>query len=135
MSLITWSPALEVGVSQIDREHKKLVELLNKLSDAMKEGHGKDVLGTLLHDLVQYTIQHFTMEENLMKVHRYPSEPDHKHEHDDLKKTVSDLQEKLKSGKMTVSIETMTFLKTWLNNHILMSDKKLALHLNGVGVR
>ena len=135
MPLITWSSSLEVGVSRIDTEHHKLVEMLNQLSDAMHDGHGKEILGKLLGDLVQYTVNHFSMEEQLMKTHKYPLETDHKKEHDDLKTTVSELQEKMKAGKIMVSIETMNFLKTWLNNHILASDKRLALHLNSVGVR
>lgn len=134
MSLITWSSTLEVGVTQIDQQHRKLVDMLNQLSDAMHNGHGKEILAKLLNDLVAYTVQHFSMEEQLMKTHRYPAEPDHKREHDDLKKPVGELQEKMKAGKITISIETMSFLKNWLNNHILASDKRLALHLNGVGV-
>lgn len=33
-----------VGITEFDEQHKKLIALINKLYDAMKEGDGKKVL-------------------------------------------------------------------------------------------
>ena len=35
---------------------------------------------------------------------------------------------------MTISIEVMNFLKDWLSNHILGSDKRYGPFLNGKGL-
>lgn len=135
MSLITWNDQLKVGVSIIDNDHQQLVRMVNELADAMKAGHGKDVLDKLFHGLVDYTVKHFGNEERLMQQHGYPESPDHKKQHEDLKKQAVDLQQKFKGGSSSVTIETLNFLKNWLANHILGTDKKLAGFLNGQGVK
>lgn len=43
MPLITWSDTLSVKVQQFDDHHKKLIELINQLFNAMMGGKGKDV--------------------------------------------------------------------------------------------
>jgi len=44
------------------------------------------------------------------------------------------LQAQYKSGKVTtLSLEVMTFLKSWLIDHIQGSDQKYGPHLNGAG--
>jgi len=45
MSLIEWSPAYSVKVKKFDDQHKKLIELINQLHDAMKAGQGNAMLG------------------------------------------------------------------------------------------
>ena len=44
MSLLAWSSMFSVGVAEIDNQHKKLVDMANKLNDAMKSGQGKEAL-------------------------------------------------------------------------------------------
>lgn len=41
MPIIQWNDSLPVGVDAMDLQHKKLVNLINQLFDAMKEGKGK----------------------------------------------------------------------------------------------
>ena len=50
-------------------------------------------------------------------------------QHIDLTNQVGKLFLKVKEGKVTVTIETMEFLKNWLNHHILETDKKLGAFL------
>ena len=45
----------------------------NNLHGAMKQGRGKDELGTTLVFLKDYTVQHFQMEEEFVKTHAYPA--------------------------------------------------------------
>lgn len=40
MPLIQWNESLSVGVVEIDRQHRKLVELINDLNNAMRQGKG-----------------------------------------------------------------------------------------------
>ena len=50
MSLIKWNDSFSVNVVKVDQEHKKLIAMVNDLTDAMKAGKGKDVLGKILDD-------------------------------------------------------------------------------------
>ena len=134
MALMAWSDNLSVNVTQIDEQHKKLVGMLNDLHDAMKQGKGSDASGNVLSGLVQYVATHFATEEKLMKEHAYPEYLKHKIEHDALTKQALDLQKQLQEGKPVLTVELMKFLKDWLSNHILGTDKKYGPYLNSKGI-
>ena len=136
VAYMEWSDKLSVGIDSIDAQHKKLVSMINDLFDAMKAGHGKEKLGQTLDGLVSYAASHFKYEEQLFAKTAYPDAAKHKQEHDELTKTVLAIQEKMKSGvSFSLSMEVMEFLKSWLVNHILGSDKKYGPHLASKGVK
>ena len=56
MPLMEWTDKLSVGVPSIDAQHKKLVSMANTLYDAMKAGHGKEILDETLAGLINYTV-------------------------------------------------------------------------------
>lgn len=130
MTFIEWSSELSVGFSQIDEEHKKLVDLVNRLHEAMSKGKSSQILGSLFDEMVSYTQTHFHSEERLMKDHAYPEIIAHVKEHQDLIRQVGDLHEKYKAGTALLSIATMDFLKKWLASHILGTDLKLGNFLS-----
>jgi hemerythrin len=134
MPLMTWTKELSVNIKQIDDQHKKLVELLNSFHDAMKLGKGKELMESTLSELLNYTIYHFSTEETLFKTHGYPEAIKHKKEHDALTAQALDLKERYSRGDLFLSNETMMFLKNWLNNHIIVTDRKYTAFLNGKGV-
>ncbi|MCL4486427.1 MAG: bacteriohemerythrin [Nitrospirae bacterium] len=135
MALITWSNMLSTGIDEQDAQHKKLIELINQLNDAMQAGHGTDVLGKVLSELVNYTVFHFGYEEKLMDQYGYADSPTHKAEHVKFVQTVGDFKKKFDSGNAVVSVEIMNFLRDWLTNHIMKTDKKLGQTLGTLGVK
>jgi hemerythrin-like metal-binding protein len=135
MAYMEWSDKLSVGVASIDAQHKKLVGMVNDLFDAMKGGRGREALAKILDGLAAYTVSHFAYEEQLFLKTGYPESAAHKKEHDDLTKKVLDIQAKMKSGvSFSLSMEVMEFLKAWLLNHIMGSDKKYGPHLVSKGI-
>lgn len=133
--LVNWSNTLSVNVSEIDKQHKKLVEMLNALYKAMKDGKGDDVLGKLLNELVEYTVYHFDTEEKYFDKFGYPETAQHKREHQKLKSQVSDFVQKLKSGEAAITTDIMEFLKDWVINHIKKTDKRYGPFLRQNGLR
>lgn len=129
MSFIEWSPALSVGVTQIDDQHRRLVGMLNDLHDAMKARRGREALGAVLDGLIAYTVEHFTAEEALMQASRFTQLPTHRIEHDKLKRQVGDLQRRHRAGEVTITLDTMNFLRDWLSAHIQRSDKAAGAHI------
>jgi len=132
--LFTWNDSFSVNIGVIDMQHKKLVSMVNELHQAMVEGSGKEKLGNILSNLINYTRDHFTTEERLMRTHAYPDFLAHKSEHEHLTGTVVDFQRRFQSNEVGLTIEVMEFLKNWLCNHILGSDKKYSPFLNAKGV-
>jgi len=134
MALISWSPALSVGVQLFDDQHQLLVGMVNDMHAAMAEGKGNQVVGPILEGLIEYTQTHFTDEERLLAKHAYPGLVVQRAEHRKLVEQVLALQEKFKSGKSMLSVEVMNFLKSWLLNHIQVEDKQYGPFLNARGV-
>ncbi|HOJ29913.1 MAG: hemerythrin family protein [Spirochaetes bacterium] len=124
MEFIEWGEHLSVGVTVFDNEHKQLVSLVNKLNHALLAGSAKKTMEEILQNLVNYTKIHFKHEEDYMVLYDYPEYEKHKKEHDALTDQVMDFYMRYQAGKTVFSLELMNFLKDWLTNHILISDKK-----------
>ena len=135
MALINWNDSFSVNVSKIDQQHKKLVTMINELSDAMKQGKGKDVLGQIVNDLIGYTATHFKTEESYFDQFGYPETDRHKQEHAAFVERVSDFKEGFEKGRLALSVEVMNFLSDWLQNHIKGTDKKYSQFFNEKGLR
>ena len=134
MALINWNETYSVKVKEIDVQHKKLVNIINELHDKMKEGKGKEVVEKLLAELLDYTVFHFSFEEKLLNINNYPDNKTHAKLHADLMEQVQVFRNKVKSGNSLLSLELMNFLKKWLVEHILDSDKKYSAFLNAKGI-
>lgn len=135
MPLMEWEDRMSVGVREIDAEHRHLVDMLNELFYAMKQGAGQAKLGEILNGLIAYTDAHFRHEEFLFEKTGYPDMEMHIKEHNNLRKQVMEIQNRYTSGEQeTLTIETLTFLKSWLINHTTGSDKKFGPHMNAHGI-
>jgi len=134
MALMEWNQVYSVNVKKFDDQHKKLIELVNQLHDAMKAGEGNTMLGVVLQSLIAYTGSHFSEEEKMMQASGYPDYARHKATHDELVKQVLDLQKKFQSGGGVMTLTVMSFLKDWLTRHIQGDDKKYGQYFNSKGI-
>jgi hemerythrin len=125
MPFMDWTDTLSVKNETIDADHKRLIDLINKLHDAMMERQGAKIVGGVLIDLIDYTKTHFGREEGLMKGSFYPQYPAHKAEHETFIQQVNELQKKFTGGAISISLKTMDFLRDWLFNHIMKVDQQL----------
>lgn len=134
MAIFTWNDSYSVGVNTIDVQHRKLVDMINKLNDAMSQGNGNLVLAGTFSDLLKYAATHFAVEETFMRKFNYPLFPQHKAEHDKLTQKAVMLKKELDDGKIAMSVQTIVFLKDWLINHILRTDKMYSTCFNENGL-
>jgi len=134
MALLVWNDSYSVKVRRFDDQHKKLIDLVNQLHEAMKAGKGSAILNDVLGPLAAYTQTHFSEEERLMLYNGYPGYMEHKKAHDQLVAHVRDFQKQVEAGTASVSLGLMTFLKDWLLQHIQGVDRKYGPYLNEKGV-
>lgn len=127
--LFPWKEAYSVRIPRIDTQHKGLVTLINDLHAAMLEGRAKEAMSRIVDELVDYTVQHFAFEESMLRQHGYTALAEHQLLHKKLCSQVFELRDKFRAGKITVTIETMHFLKNWLSGHILSADMAYAREL------
>ncbi len=129
MSFMSWQTDYQVGVAEIDNQHRRLVEMVNSLHEAMRSGPGKTLVPRILDELVEYTVSHFSTEERFMQETRYPEYPLYKRQHEELTRQVLQIKAEIDRGSPVNTIEVMNFLKVWLVHHILASDKKLGQYI------
>jgi methyl-accepting chemotaxis protein/hemerythrin len=132
--LINWSRSYSVGVSQMDNEHQRLIDIINNLYMAMRSGRSKDAIGSILDELVDYTKTHFAHEERLMQQSNYSGYNDQKRAHEALIAKVVEIQGKFRVGT-ALGQEVMSFLKDWLITHIQGLDKKYGPVMNKKGIK
>jgi hemerythrin-like metal-binding protein len=120
---------LTIGVDEIDDDHKKLVNLFNILNHSLTEGATTDYVESVLEELINCTVWHFSHEERLMLKYGYDRFEDHKAEHKDLIESARELQQKfIQTGKLDER-EDLEFLERWLTEHILVADLRLGSYL------
>jgi hemerythrin len=125
MSLIRWQDCFTIGVSFIDADHQVVVSLLNQLYDAREEGQTREVVGSVLNVLIEYTINHFRREERLMEFADYPDLSAHKEQHNCLAGQVRLFQQQYDDGRHAAVDELLDFLKNWLVEHIIGEDTRI----------
>lgn len=135
MPFLNWSDKFDLGIPSINEQHKKLVGMLNELFDGMQAAKGRETVGRVLDELIDYTVEHFRYEESLFDKTGYIEARAHKAEHAALAKKVLDIQTRYKgSTTVSISLEVLNFLKEWLNHHIQETDRKYAPFLISKGI-
>lgn len=128
MSLIEWSDAFNLGIEDVDSEHRALVALINALHDAMAVGAGRaDVVEGIsqIHALVA---AHFAREEAFMRETRYMAYAEHKEDHeillDDLRDTIDRVGRDGEYDEAMLSAD----LQYWFTEHFRTHDARLHHH-------
>lgn len=109
--------------------------MLNEFYDNIILESNKENIATLLKKMKDYTVYHFRNEEEHLKLHAYPHFEAHKKEHQSFIEKVNEIEKRFIKGKFILSLEVITFLKDWLKNHIMISDKKYSEFLISKGVK
>jgi hemerythrin-like metal-binding protein len=135
MPLIRWDESLSVGIAEIDDQHKRLVNMINELYDAMLQKKGKAVLSQIIKEMAEYAAVHFATEERYFVRYFYPETDSHRKEHREFKKKVEELRARFEADEIGIAGEVIDFLSTWLKAHIKGSDKRYGPFLNEKGVR
>lgn len=133
--IIIWNEKWSIGIEEIDNQHKKLFEILNSyyknLVDSKTVGVTNDMIKDTINYLIDYTKYHFAEEEKLMGSIQRVDFSSHFRQHKDFCSKIAKLKVTTFLGN-NVSFELFDFVKTWLINHILVSDQQIgkALQIN-----
>jgi hemerythrin len=134
MPLITWGPRLETGITIIDSQHKRLVDIINEFNDALVAGRSNEIMGAIFDELVAYTETHFSVEEKLMENHGYEHIEDHRKEHRVFTDQIKMDRDNFNAGAWQFEENLMDYLRGWLVNHISASDRGYVPTLKQAGI-
>lgn len=128
---LVWCSDYQIGVPEIDGEHRDIIDHFTKLYELMKVGQANDYCGELLEFLEYYVVHHFDHEEALMQQHGYPEYEGHSELHKEFKAHVKRMLGEYSSSdvKPIDLIKLNLFIKGWLSQHILIEDKKIGAYL------
>ncbi|MBT3046399.1 MAG: bacteriohemerythrin [gamma proteobacterium symbiont of Ctena orbiculata] len=129
-----WDAKFSVGIVEIDRQHKALMDMANELKFELDGKRSIKTARRILKGLIDYTATHFSYEEQLMDQTRYSEAEAHKELHRKLVDDVMGYNERIEQGDEEVLGELMAFIKGWLIEHIQKTDKRLGAHLQQTGL-
>ncbi|MBN2826180.1 MAG: hemerythrin family protein [Campylobacterales bacterium] len=135
---VLWSQAYEIGIEEVDNQHQGLVEIINKANHLLIGEYTSKELEDVITDLIDYTLEHFGMEEGLMHTHHFDStKPQdyekHIQEHREFSTKVEQIRDDLAHGKITQREEIINYLCDWLIRHTNRTDRVLGKFLEKAG--
>ncbi len=134
MAKLIWTCEYSVGVEEMDRQHQKLFDLINRLYEALGRDSDNDVVIEVIDDMAEYTRMHFLSEEYLLSDNDYPDFDSQKQQHGDFIAKVDAFKDDVIYGKPLVTADVMSYLESWWKRHIMEEDKKYGKYLSEKGV-
>lgn len=135
MAVIAWKSVYETGIVALDNEHRKLIEQVNLLYEAVRDKKCTEVIGDILIMLEDYTENHFQHEEKLMEEYGYPGLAEHRKVHQELRDAVQQLKAREPLATQELARELLQFLRVWVLEHIVDVDKRYGAYLESRGGR
>jgi hemerythrin len=129
---LEWTENLSVGVPRMDGHHKRLVELINRVFDAMSGDFAAAAVDGVLAELLDYTRYHFAEEEALLAVCAYPGLDEHRAVHRAMVAEVVEMRRRHAADPASVTAaETLDVLSGWLMRHIIGKDLRYRPYAEG----
>ncbi len=120
MPYLAWDSHLDTGVPVIDSQHRRIVDYINELQDAIA-GNDRQIVQEVLDDLVDYTVSHFAFEEHLQEQAQYPAFELHKKMHDEFASRIHGYRVRFHAGE-DIAGQLLSDLREWLVRHIQNED-------------
>ena len=134
MNSFVWSEDMRVRVISLDDQHKKIIELINSLVNAVSRDLAKEEILEILKSFKEYMVYHFSSEETLMKQTAFEDYYKHKAEHDMFIGYILSFEDRYQTGKLKLSSELTVYLEDWIKKHLTGTDQKYSQHFLDNGV-
>jgi hemerythrin-like metal-binding protein len=133
--MIKWDKRYELSIATIDDQHKKWIELMERVRQSAEDSQKLENISNILSEMVAYAGFHFQYEERLFKELGYAETKAHEQRHRDFERNVVVLQEALKAGQIPMVATLLKDMQTWLIEHICQEDKKYAALFQAKGIK
>ena len=129
-----WRDELALGIPAMDEDHRRILDLVQALFEALVRRADENVINNAVVELVNFTCAHFEREERSMVVHAYPDYEQHKAEHTKLTEEISKIIALVKQeNSPTISEPLLSFMAEWVILHTKGADQKFARYLKATG--
>lgn len=124
MKEIEWNESFYTGVRKLDDQHKKIIDMINKLIEMGDLEVNSESISNTLQKMTEYSQEHFDTEEKFMLEYNYPEYSTQKEQHREFIKKTAIFCFETMNYKTSVPKEILIYLKEWWVSHILASDMK-----------
>lgn len=122
---LKWSSLYNVGINQIDSQHRMLFSLGDKILAIRKpDEHTEEVISLVKNLLTNMTV-HFRTEEALFVKFKFPFKDSHIQHHRQMLEEIIDMVKNKKSMELLIN-DLYSYLQKWLIDHMLEDDKAFA---------
>jgi len=127
LSRFAWPPSLEIGVPEIDTQHRALFAAAARFEGALRAEKPADQLARLFTFLLDYVGQHFEAEERYMASRSVPGLEAHRREHEALRAQLGLVRGQVASGGglKEIAPAALDLLHGWLTQHVGTTDQAL----------
>lgn len=119
---VYWDPGVNIGVEEIDLEHRTFVALINRLESVKTDCA---LAPRVLQELIKYIAFHFQSEENIFFESGYPELEAHRLLHLALLEKLNVALMELRSGQIDYD-ELLAFFRSWYLHHTVKEDRRFA---------
>jgi len=123
MPFLEWKDSYNIGVKEIDIQHRGLFDLVSKLSNTKHKYRDHKFFAVTLDTLMRYAELHFATEERYMLEAGYPKFEEHKKEHTGFIDAVAGLIRDLERHQPGIEQKILEFIHGWYSDHILGTDR------------
>jgi len=121
---LKWSDSYELGIKKIDKQHKQLFILVERLETLKDDRYFREEMRNILYEFREYMVVHFRDEEEYMEGIGFPELQRHKELHKKIIDAVSDIMHK--SSNLYIIKSKLKFMaKRVIVNHIINEDMKI----------
>jgi hemerythrin len=130
--LLRWNDSFAIGISQLDEQHKKVINSMYILAEAVHMGE-KNVIDINATFLVDYFLHQFHAEEELLEKHGYEDLMFHQQKHEKFSRQLLKSQDDIENGTCQCS-ELISLIEHWLEHHVIVEDRKYVDFLHEKGI-
>ena len=125
-----WREEYSVKIPAIDDQHKKIFELIARLSLSIRGKDKKTDIDLILNELMRYAEFHFKYEEDLFHKYNYPDTSRHIKGHRYFQHKIDSFKFMNEEENQNLKIDIISFLYNWLTKHIREDDQAYSLFLD-----
>ena len=126
--MITWNEKFEIGIEEIDEQHKSLFNYINDLEECIRDGEYEGNRIEIIFNFFQlFCATHFSLEETCMIKHACPVYEKNKKAHANFLSYYKKFRVTYKTAinKLGLLEEFHGVLIKWLASHIMTIDMQL----------
>jgi len=119
---IVWDDSFSVGVTVLDTQHHRIIDMINLLLSEPDADVTSETLSDILTLITTYSREHFETEEGLLEQYGYPDLPAHREQHVSFRESAGAFCVATMGGHAAVPEHVLRYLKEWWTHHILTTD-------------